>query len=144
MANRFDRQILEEGHRNALVKFTGTLDTSDAVLAPAISLGDFLNNDPTMTSLRGLRVDLVEWSMSDGLEIMLEWNGTIPQQITPIAGRGKIMAMAYGGMIPDFARTGYDGNINLRTNGFSSVEIQQLGGIGNYTVMLELVKLYNR
>ena len=74
--------------------------------------------------------------MSNGIEMLLEWNSLSPQQITPIAGRGRIHAAGYGGMIPNSSKTGYDGNINLKSSGFT------VGTVQNFSIMLELVKLY--
>lgn len=135
MANSLEIQITEEGPRNAVVKLTGVLDTGDAIEVPAISVTDFTNNDTNLV-LTGFRVDLIEWSMSDGLEINLFWNALTPQQIYQIAGRGRIFAQNYGGFVPDRTREGYDGSINLISTGFAS------GSIQNFTVILELVKLY--
>ncbi len=138
MANVFDIQITEEGPRNAVVKLTGILDSADAMENPAIALQDFNNNDASSGPLIGFRVDLIEWSMSQVMEVQLAWNGTTPQQIFPIAGRGRISATNYGGFLPDMTRTGYNGNINLYTNGFVA------GTIQNFTIILELVKLYGK
>lgn len=135
MANSLEMQITEEGPRNAVVKLTGVVDTSDISEIPAVSLTDFTNNDPNLV-LIGFRVDLIEWSMSQDLEINLAWNSLHPQQIFPIAGRGRINSSNYGGFIPDKTRTGYDGSINLVSTGFSA------GTTQNFTVILELVKLY--
>lgn len=136
MANVTEFQITEEGPRNAVVKLTGVLDTSDVSITPAISLSEFTNNDVRMV-LWGLRVDMLEWSMSNGLEINLTWNSIgNPQQIFPLAGRGRIAANNYGGFIPDKTRGGFDGSINLVSKGFAA------GTVQNYTIILELVKLY--
>ena len=135
MANVLERQITLDGRRNAVVKLTGVLDSSDAIETPAIALSDLLNNEPSNV-LYGLRVDLVEWSMSGDLEIALEWNSNSPQQILPLAGRGRISGWNYGGFIPDASRSGYDGAINLRTASYDA------GTVQNFTVVLELVKLY--
>ena len=135
MANVLERQITHDGWRNAVVKFTGVLDSSDAIEAPALRLTDLVNNEVRAT-LVGLRVDIVEWSLSQNLELVLEWNGTVPQQIFPIAGRGKINAWNYGGYVPDRTRPGYDGSINLRTQAYSP------GTIANFSVQVEFIKLY--
>ncbi len=136
MANSTEFQITEEGPRNAVVKLTGVLDTSDVSLTPAISLSEFNNNDVRM-NLWGLRVDMLEWSISKDLEVNLYWNSSgNPQQIFPLAGRGRIYSANYGGFIPDRTRGGFDGSINLQTKGFLA------GTVQNYTIVLELVKLY--
>jgi hypothetical protein len=75
--------------------------------------------------------------MSNGLEINLFWNSNNPEQITPIAGRGRFGGRNYGGITPDSTRAGYDGSITMTTSGATP------GTPNNFTVILELVKLYN-
>jgi hypothetical protein len=88
--------------------------------------------------LTGFRVDLIEWSMSQPMEVQLAWNGAVPQQIFPLAGRGRISATNYGGFLPIQTRSGYDGSINLNTNNYVA------GSTQNFTIILELVKLYKK
>ena len=135
MANSVDYQITEEGPRNAVVKLTGILDTMDVSEVPAVSLSMFLNNDNRM-NLVGLRVDLIEWSISAGLEVNLAWNGATPQQIFPLAGRGRINSNNHGGFLPDRTRAGYTGDINLTTANYVA------GTTANFSIVLELIKLY--
>lgn len=135
--NKVDIQITQDGPRNAVVKLTGVLDSSDVSELPAISLLDFTSNEDTrFGALVGLRVDLIEYSIGQGIEIQLAWNGTIPQQIMPLAGRGKFATFNYGGFHPDMTRAGYDGSINLTSTGYT------VGTTQNFTIILELVKLY--
>ena len=135
MANSIDYQVTEEGPRNAIVKLTGYLDTTNVSEHPAIPLSVFRNNDTRMV-LVGLRVDLIEWSISSGIEVNLTWNSSNPQQMFPLAGRGRINSTNYGGFIPDRTRGGYTGDINLDTVGYVP------GSIQNFSIVLELVKLY--
>lgn len=135
MANQIDRQITEDGYKNAIVKFTGVLDISDIIESPAISLQDFSGNDPSKT-LVGFRVELVEWAISNGVEVLLSWNSMNPQQIFPLAGRGRINGSNYGGFVPDTGKIGYDGSINLITTGCIP------GVTQTFTVVLELIKMY--
>ena len=138
MANVIGRQITVDGPRNAVVKFTGVLDSSDIVEAPALSLSDMVGNDQSAGPLRGFRIDLLEWSISAGLEVVIEWNAGTAQQAFPIAGRGRINGWNYGGFIPDLLRSGIDGAINLRTQNYPP------GTIANFAITLELIKLYNK
>jgi hypothetical protein len=135
MANSIDYQVTEEGPRNAIIKLTGILDTSDVSEIPAVPLSMFVNNDKRM-NLVGLRVDLIEWSISAGLEVNLAWNGATPQQIFPLAGRGRINSTNYGGFIPNMIRAGYTGDINLTTDNYVN------GTAANFSIVLELIKLY--
>lgn len=135
MATVLDKQIIEEGPRNAVVKLTGIVQDGDVHLHPAIQLSDFSNNDIGMR-LVGLRVDAVMYSMGQVLDAVLSWNANSPQQITPLAKSGKLDATGDGGFLPDQLRSGYDGNINLDTSNFPP------GTTQNYTIFLRLVKLY--
>jgi hypothetical protein len=135
MANVTDYQITEEGPRNAVIKLTGVLDSSDVYLRPAVALSMFNSNEPN-ARLVGLRVDLIEFSVGNTLEVFLEWQAASPQQIFNLSRSGKIHSYGYGGFVPDQLRSGYTGDINLRSAGFPA------GTIQSYTVVLELVKLY--
>jgi hypothetical protein len=137
-ANVLEKQIVEEGPRNAVVKLTGTLSSGDLVSTPAIALSDFVNNSWINGRLAGLRVDAVMYSMGLNVDALLEWNSAIPQQIMPLAGRGKIDITGDGGLLPDMLRSGYDGSINLRTTGFVP------GTVQNFTFVLRMAKLFKQ
>ena len=141
MANVFNMKVLQEGPRNAVVKLTGILDSGDLTAPSVVALSDFHNNDQNQY-LTGFRIDFVEFSMSTGLEINLWWNSNTPEQITPLAGRGRFGSKNYGGLYPDPTRAGYDGSLNMSTTGASGGTFVT-GQTANFTVILELVKLYN-
>ncbi|MHB8413922.1 MAG: hypothetical protein ACYDB1_00810 [Acidiferrobacteraceae bacterium] len=134
--NVLTKQILEEGYRNAVVKLAGVLDSSNANESPAISLTDFTNNDSKAGSLSGLRVDHINFAISDGIEVQLLWNSLTPQLITPLAGRSKIDVTSDGGLIPDMTQPQFDGNINLTSTGWTP------GSPFVFNILLRLVKLY--
>ncbi len=144
--NLLDIQITHEGERNAIVKLTGVLDSSNISETPAIALTDFLNRaDERIGSLTGFRVDLIEYVIANNLEVILEWQGTNPQQIYALAGRGRISSFNYGGFVPDKTRAGYNGNINLRTKNFvPAVDGEGNLQVQNFTIVLELIKLYTQ
>lgn len=137
MANTFDKTIVEDGWRNAVVRLTGVLDTSDAHLHPAVSLQDFLTNDPVAGALYGFRVDHITFVIGAGIELLLSWGGGPNlEQLAPLAGRGRLDIWADGGWIPNTNIPGFDGSIWLDTSGFMT-------GKQNYTITLALVKLYH-
>lgn len=144
MANQLDVQITQEGPRNAVVKLTGVLDSSNITETPAISLLDCTANEDTrFGNLVGFRVDLLEYVIGGGIEVLLEWNSNQPKQIAPLSGRGRISATNYGGFVPDRTLAGYDGSINLRTRNFiPGVDGQGNSIVQNFTIILELIKLY--
>lgn len=137
MANVLEKQILEEGFRNAVVKLTGVLTTNDISEAPAIALADFKNNEQRLV-LKGLRVDHITFSLGVNIDVLLAWNSQIPQQIVPLSRSGKIDVTDDGGFVPDMTRSGYDGSINLNTSGFPPGGAPQ-----NFTILLRLIKLYS-
>lgn len=135
MSNVVEKQILEEGPRNAVVKVTGVLDTSDVNLISFIKLSDFSNND-SRQNLVGLRFDAVNYSLGVQIDLLLSWNGNSPQQITPLSRSGKIDVAGEGGALPDQNRSGYDGSINIKSSGYPA------GTVQNFTLILHFVKLY--
>lgn len=135
MANLVERQITLEGQRNIVVKWAGVLDSSDFSLIPALALNDCTQNDP-QNRLVGFRLDMVEWSMSQELEIVVAWAGAVPQLIVPLAGRGRINMWNYGGYLPDQTRAGFSGAVNLTSANYKA------GNISNFVLTLELIKLY--
>jgi len=143
MSNTFNRFILEDGWRNAVVMVTGLLDTSDAALEPFIDLAELTNNDVMAGKLVGLRVDRVQYSMSagTGLEVQLKWEMSAAVGgdvlITAVAGQGHDKYKKNGGLIPPMKSAGYIGNIHLYTTGFAKSAPPT-----GFTVTAELVKLY--
>lgn len=139
MANQLTKKIILDGYRNAVVKLTGVLDTSDISEIPAISLQDFHNND-VIQNFNGFRVDRLTYVIGQGIEIQLQWNGIIPETIVAIAGRGVTDNHHYGSWLPNQSNAGYDGSINLVTTGYGLQPI--FGTIQNFTIVLEMTKLY--
>ena len=136
MANVLESQITHEGPRNVVIKLTGILTDSD-ITETAVDITQFTSNENVASGLlAGFRVDLIEYSIAAGLEVVIAWDGNSPQQIFPLAGRGRFAAFNYGGFIPDMTRSGYNGNIVLSTKGFPQ------GTTQTFTVVLELIKLY--
>ena len=137
MANQIEKLIVEEGPRNAIVRIAAVLDTKDITTEGVsfIKLSDFLNND-TRQVLTGLRVDEVIYSLGQTIDVVLSWNGSVPQLILPLARSGRVDAWSDGGFVPDKTRDGYDGSINIKTTGYPA------GSIQNLTLLIRLIKLY--
>ena len=135
MANILESQILSEGQRNLVIKITGVVDTNDIQQHNFISLNSIKSNDERST-LVGLRVDEITYSISSEMEAHLEWDSDNPQQIALLAGFGEFCAEEMGGLLPDRNRSGYSGGINLHTYGYVP------GSVSGFTIILELVKLY--
>lgn len=136
MANSTSKQIMEEGWRNAVVKLTGVLDTSDVNLTPAIQLSEFTNND-TRQTLVGFEVAKIEYSVGvDDLNVLLSYQSNSPEQLANLAGSGKLCPERGSYISPNREISGYTGNINLQTRGYVP------GTVRSYTVILHMIKLY--
>lgn len=134
MANSFLTQTLEEGRRNAIIKLTGVLDTSNLSLTTAVSAAA-LTCGSTFTAPSKLRIDYIDYSISDQLEVQLLWDATTDVVILPIAGRGRMPFWNFGGL-QNNAGAGVTGDINIQTTGWAS-------GTQVFSLTLELVKQYS-
>lgn len=142
MANTNTKRIVADGPHNAVVELIGQLDTSAAsfAVAPAIDISaDFTNNEIGPT-FNGLRIDSIEYSLSDALTAQLYWNATADQLIAAVAGRGKMRFDCPGnGLQPNRGAAGYDGDIDLTIN---NIVVAAGTPIQAYTILLKMTKLY--
>jgi len=83
----------------------------------------------------GFRIDHLDYSISDPLEVRLLWDGSTQVDILPIAGRGKMSFFNFGGLQNNAPSA--TGRIALSTAGYNTT-------IGTtplvFSVVLELVK----
>lgn len=143
MANTNTKRIIRDGFRNAVVQLTGTLDTSAATftVAPAIDISaDFTANDPKLGTFVGLRLDKVQYTMSNDLSIELFYDATADEVLINLAGHDTICVDDYGGIQPDQSAAGYTGDINLEVN---NIVVAAGTPIQVYTLVLEFTKLYD-
>jgi hypothetical protein len=131
MANSVTTQILEEGPRNVIVKIAGVLDTSDYALNTAIDM-DNINQGGLGPIPAQVRIDHIDYSISDQLEVQLWWDADSDVIILPLAGRGRMSFWNFGGLTNN-AGTGKTGNILIKTTGWAS-------GTQVFSVILEMVK----
>jgi hypothetical protein len=111
-------QILIDGPRNTVSKVTGDLTTALAtgptvIIDPAL-LTDMLPGmaGPHLASL--LRIDYIDYSITDGLGIILTWVASAPVAIVELYGRGRLEAKQFGGY-QNNAGAGVTGQIALTT-----------------------------
>jgi len=131
MTNSVTTQILEEGPRNVIIKVAGVLDTSDYALTETI-LMSALNQGGIGPTPTQIRIDHIDYSISDQLEVQMWWGATTDVIIMPIAGRGRMTFWNFGGLVNN-AGAGTTGNIKFKTTGWTS-------GIQVFSVILECVK----
>lgn len=141
MANTLTKRIVTDGPRNAVVELIATLDTSAATFAtaPAIDISaDFTNNEDGRT-LVGLRIDEIQYSMSDGVTAQLYWNATADQLIAALAGHDRMCFGEANGLQPNRGAAGYDGDIDLTIN---NIVVAAGTPIQVVTLLISAVKLY--
>ena len=131
MANVYATQIIVDGPRNAIVKITGVLDTSNQAQTLAVDLST-LTQGSTQTRPNAVCIHHIDYSITDQLEIQLTWDATAQVAILPLAGRGRMSFKDFGGL-QNNAGAGKTGNINLTTTGWTS-------GVQVFSVVLEMVK----
>ena len=131
MTNSVTFQTLEEGQRNIIVKAAGVLDTSDYALNTFISAASSNQGGIGATPTQ-LRIDHIDYSISDQLEVQLWWDATTDVIIMPLAGRGRMSFWNFGGLINN-AGAGKTGDILIKTTGWTS-------GTQVFSIVLECVK----
>lgn len=127
MANSVATQIITDGPRNVTVKITGVLDTSDVAETPIVIPSQYV---PVPNTFRVYHLD---YSISDQLEVTLSWQATTDVPILPLAGRGRMSFVDFGGLTNN-AGAGKTGAISLKTTGWAS-------GTQIFSIVLELVKV---
>lgn len=132
MANATFSQIILDGTRNSVVKLTGALDTGNLAYTVPILPGMF-------SPIPGqFRIDHIDYSVSDGVEVQLFWDATVPLVILPLAGRGRLDYWNFGGL-QNNAGAGKTGGI-----GYSVTQLPGAVYTANepfvYSLILELVK----
>jgi hypothetical protein len=131
MANAYTTQIIVDGPRNAIVKITGVLDTSNQAQTLAVDVST-LTQGGTQLKPNGVCIHYIDYSITDQLEVQLSWDATAQVVIMPLAGRGRMSFKDFGGL-QNNAGAGKTGSINILTTGWTS-------GIQVFTVILEMVK----
>lgn len=128
MANVLTTQTIQDGPRNLIVKVTGTLDTSDVALTTIVTPSATFGAPPFVN------LNHIDYSIQDGIEVQLQWQGTPNSPLMPLAGRGRMSFVDFGG-IPDNATTP-TGNIQMLTTGYPTA-----GTILVFTLILEMIKI---
>jgi hypothetical protein len=127
MANTVTTQTLHDGPRNLVILLTGLLDTSDEARAIKVDVSSY---DPAPTRVR---VDRMQYSTSDNLVLILDWDATTDIRFAAVTGAGEVDACKIGGLVNN-AGAGNTGDIYLTTVGWGS-------GVKAYTLLLEMTKV---
>jgi hypothetical protein len=123
-----------------VVNITGFLDTSDTEfpVAPVVDLSELDGNDPLLV-LNGLRVDKIQYCMSENLSIRLLWDATTDRIIVGLAGHGEFCFDAASGLVPVIGDAGYTGDINMLVN---NVVVTAAIVVQTYNILVYMTKIY--
>lgn len=130
MANTVTTQTIIDGPRNVVIKVTGVLDTSDLALTTIVDPALF-STILGQTAATQVRLYHIDYSITDQIELRLQWQGTPNAEMMPLAGRGRMSFVDFGGLTDN--ATAATGRIQLFSTGWTS-------GIQVFTLILEMVK----
>jgi len=133
MANTTDVKVILDGWRNAKIRVSGILDTSNLAATSLITKALFTNNDVPAGPLTGFRVNFAKFAVSGEMSLVAEWEATTPQLVATFTDANEVCWEP--GLIPDSAAAGYTGSILLRTVNWAAT-------VQTFTLTLDLVKLY--
>ena len=136
MANSLSVRITEDGRRNAIVTLVGQVDSADMNVIRAIPITDFTNNEVRM-QLKGFKLKRVSYSITPDLVVLLAWNSNSPQPMCALSGSSEMDRRPEGGFVPNLQASGYEGSINLSTEGFVA------GRSYGFTLGLSMTKMYS-
>lgn len=135
MANSVTVKIIEDGPRNAIVNIVGVVDSTDIAPTPVVAINQFTGND--RGRFVGFKVVCIDHSATEGLVVLLNWNANTPQPICAISGSSDLNGRKHGGIVPNKVAGGYDGTINLSTEGYVA------GRTYGFTLRVSMTKMYS-
>jgi hypothetical protein len=112
----FVTQILVDGPRNTVAKTTGdgtAVVTNQVILDPA-TLTPVNPGFPGSPPATLLRIDHIDYSITDGVIVQLLWEASASVVICELYGRGKLEAKMFGGY-QNNAGAGVTGRILMTT-----------------------------
>lgn len=140
-------QILQDGPRNTVVKVSDTAVTAGygptPFLLPTTYQATYIPGS-TYLPPATWRIDFMEFSISDGIELTLSWDATTPVPIMPISGRGNKHFKNFGGISGYLASSsaGWTGGMDLTVGllPYGSPAGTPTGSTFTYMLVMDLVK----
>lgn len=125
MADAVTTQILEDGARNVVMKFTSVSDGTGETNAVKVNLAA-LTGAPSAVKITEVQYDI------SGMQLQVQWDATAPKNAVVLStGQQRLDFSKFGGLVND-AGAGKTGNIVFTTIGAS---------VGDtYTVVLRMRK----
>lgn len=115
MAIAIASQIEQDGPRNTTAKITGDISGTTQAVSTIITASALTDMNPGMSGTHSptlLRIDHIDYSITDGIIVRLFWHATTNVLIAELYGRGKIDAWEWGGL-QNNAGAGVTGDIDF-------------------------------
>ena len=126
MANVTAIQILQDGPRNAVVKMTGILDTSDLTRTDLVDPATLTSMNPAYGAnalASSVTISHIDFMVEDGLEVRLYWDATADVLATTLMGQGDMeFEDRFGGLVNN-AGAGKTGKLQIETQGWAATQL---------------------
>jgi len=126
-------QVLVDGPRHVVIKYEGTLTSTDAgvyTIVNPVNLSDF---DINGVKANRLRINKINYDVEDLLTVNILWKGASANTVFwNFAGRGKVEAQHYGGI--------NNNAVNPTGEILASFDYEGTGQTLTFTIVLELIK----
>lgn len=133
MANIIDLMLINDGPRNASVKWTAQLDTGDLILTPFITPNQLAAMDLSTGKLAtSLLLKSIQYDVSDGRNVNLIREATVNRLLVSVGGRGEFHEQ--DGQLIFNPTAGETGRILVTTEGFTA------GNLTTITLIINFVK----
>ena len=134
MADTVTSQVMEDGPRNLVMKFTGVSDGTGESAVAKVDISALAGRWAGGAVPSALRVDKIEYSTS-GMGVNMLWDATTDVLIAAVpADRSDTLCFRDVGGIQNNSGTGKTGDIVFTTVGHTSGD--------TYTIILHMVKKY--
>lgn len=135
MANAVAIQVLQDGPRNAIVKVTGILDTSNMARQDLLVPADRSSIQPAFPgqfACSAFAIKAIDYVVDDGLDLRLWWDASSDVLIHTYNGRYGFDYTVYGNL-QNNAGAGKTGKVQMDTLGYSS-------GTAEFSFVLQAIK----
>lgn len=139
MANIISTQLLQDGPRNAVVKFVAVLDTADITNQLVVAPDSLSSMQPAFSGYpvpATVAIKAMEYRVSGATVADLQWDATSPVLVEAMSGNGKSDYREVG-FLQNNAGAGVTGNITLTTR---SNATPSTSNIISVTLVLWLIK----
>ena len=126
-------QILVDGPRNVVLKYEGSLTSTDGSTYTVVNPANLSDFDINGVKANRLRVNKINYDVEDLLTVNLLWEGASGNTVLwNLAGRGKVDARHFGGII--------NNAVNPTGTIKASFDYEGSTQALTFTIILELVK----